>query len=262
MTLKKIVLLFVTGLLLFSLSACAQVNEELWINKDGSGKIHYDIGISEAILSMGGQDSNTLNGDELFKEKGVDNTNPYLKNAVTKQSSDSGMRHYTMDADVTDFSKLFNNSASEESGLTYSIEKLPNGNYKFQHIIDLDKMNKQDTESNTDQYDMSGIMAGVMADRYWTVTLHSDQIVSTNGNWDKDNKVVVWKIPMSQMMTGKGQIEMTTEYRTGLPLWLIAGIGIAVIILLVAAAVVVSLVTKNRKAEIQTPIVPPTDPEI
>ena len=47
----KIIYAFI-GTLILSLSGCIDVKQDIWINKDGSGKFIFDVGISKQMKAM------------------------------------------------------------------------------------------------------------------------------------------------------------------------------------------------------------------
>ncbi len=258
MKVKKVLLCLALGAMLLLLSGCFQATEEYWVNTDGSGKMHFEIGVSEALLNMG--ESNPVDGNQLFTEQGIDNQNPYLKNVKTSENSNNGIHYYIIDADVTDFSKVFENST--QSGFQVQIDKLPNGNYLFKRTMDLATMNVgQEASMNPEGMDLSSLVTAMFADKYWTIRLHADNVVNMNGTQDKEKKLIEWKVPMSQMFGGKDTIEMTAEIQTGLPFLtylLIGGGGLLVI----AAVVIGVLLVKRSRAKNQAPPPPPANVDL
>ncbi len=258
MKLNKVFLFLVMGAMLLLLTGCFQVTEEYWVNTDGSGKMHFELGVSEALLSMG--DSNPIDGSQLFTEEGLDAQNPYLKNVKTSENSNNGMHYYVIDADITDFSKVFE-SATAESGFQIQVEKLANGNYQFKRTMDLATMNAgQDASLGLgDDADMTNMVAAMFSDKYWIVRLHVDNVVNTNGTLDKENKLVEWKVPFSQVIGGKDTIEMTAEISMGSPVLLYVAVGVGILLLI--AVVVGVLLVKRARARNQAPPPPPENIE-
>ncbi len=252
---KKALLFLVMGAMLLLLTGCFQVTEEYWVNADGSGKMHFEIGVSEALLSMG--ESNPIDGSQIFSDEGLDAQNPYLKNIKTSENSNNGMHYYVMDADITDFNRVFESSSAQESGFQAKVEKLANGNYLFKRTMDLATLNAgQDASLGlTDGTDMTNMVAAMFSDKFWIVRLHVDNVVNTNGTLDKENKLVEWKVPFSQVIGGKDTIEMTAEISMGSPILLYVAIGVG-ILLLVAVVVGVLLVRRSRARN----LVPPPPP--
>ncbi len=259
MKINKALLFLVIGAMLLLLTGCFQVTEEYWVNADGSGKMHFEIGVSEALLSMG--ESNPIDGSQIFSDEGLDAQNPYLKNIKTSENSNNGMHYYVIDADITDFSRVFENSSSQNSGFQARVEKLSNGNYLFKRTMDLATLNAgQDASLGlSDGTDMSNMVAAMFSDKYWIVRLHTDNVVNTNGTLDKENKLVEWKVPFSQVIGGKDTIEMTAEISMGSPVLLYVAIGVG--ILLLVAVVVGVLLVKRSRARNQVPPPPPANVE-
>ncbi len=257
MKLNKALLFLVLGAMLLLLSGCFQVTEEYWVNADGSGKMHFELGVSEALLAMG--ENSSVDGSQLFTEQGLDAQNPYLKNVKTSESSDNGMRTYIIDADVTDFSKVFE-TGSEPSGFQVQVEKLDNGNYLFKRTMDLATLNAgQDASLNAEGTDMTGLVAAMFSDKYWVIRLHVNNVVNTNGTLDKEKQLVEWKIPLSQVISGKDTIEMTAEVSMGSPILQYVLIGVGVLLLI--GVVVGVLLVRRSRAKNQPPPPPPASVE-
>lgn len=67
-TLKNIAIIAILGIILFTLTGCANVNYDIKLNKDGSGDIAYVIGYDKSFLSSIGVETSSLENDNSFDE--------------------------------------------------------------------------------------------------------------------------------------------------------------------------------------------------
>jgi hypothetical protein len=249
------------------LAGCFQVDEELWVNPNNSGKLHFEVGISEALLSMSAQSSNSessfpTDAQTLFNEQGIESKNPNIKNVKTNTISEDGMQKYIIDADIIDISKAFQeNSGDTKSGnFTINFEKQPNGHFIFKQTVGSSISTGTSTTDNNSQI-TQGLLATALADKYWTVKVHLPNMVSTNGQWDKDSKTVTWKIPMTQLVGDKVKpVEMIAEYQpSGLNTWLIIAL-VGGIFILIGGITIAFLLFRHPKKPQKLPQV--SEPEI
>ena len=253
MKVNKVLLFLVLGAMLLLLYGCFQLTEEYWVNEDGTGKLHFEIGMSQAVLDMAKENDASVDTSQIFSDESFGASNPYLKNVTKSEKSDDSMHYYLIDADVTDFSNAFKDDT--QSCFKVQVEKLANGNYSFKRIMDLSALTASQGYSLQDiDADMTGLMAAMFGDKYWIVRLHSENVVSTNGTWDKDKKLIEWKMPFSDLFSGKETIEMTAEINTGRPpsLYLLIGGGVLLLVIVVAP-----LLIKRVRAKNQPPPPPP-----
>ena len=266
---KKLSLAIVLFVSLF-FAGCFEILEEVWINNDGSGRIKIDIGISEAMMSMGTSDSSANTFADLDKDfqktKEEVEKNPKIKRVDFKQYSDGGMKHFAFDVEVrdlsalNDFQKIVYSSekkdtakeASAEQGMPLENSELTiekqNGKIVFVRRIG-QKPATEDTSTSAEGdsagkafEDMGKAMAGAMFGNFsYTVRLHADNISSTNGKLDDQKKTVEWKIPLGELMTGKHR-ELRAEIVPAggnMVMWIVAA--------LVILGVVVGVVTMMRR---------------
>jgi len=67
-TLKSIAITTILGIILFTLTGCANVNYDIKLNKDGSGDISYVIGYDKSFLASIGVETSSLENDNSFDE--------------------------------------------------------------------------------------------------------------------------------------------------------------------------------------------------
>lgn len=67
-TLKNIAIIAILGIILLTLTGCANVNYDIKLNKDGSGDIAYVIGYDKSFLASIGVETSSLENDNSFEE--------------------------------------------------------------------------------------------------------------------------------------------------------------------------------------------------
>lgn len=67
-TLKNVAIIAILGIILFTLTGCANVNYDIKLNKDGSGDIAYVIGYDKSFLASIGVETSSLENDSSFSE--------------------------------------------------------------------------------------------------------------------------------------------------------------------------------------------------
>lgn len=66
--LKNIAIIAILGIILLTLTGCANVNYDIKLNKDGSGDIAYVIGYDKSFLASIGVETSSLENDNSFEE--------------------------------------------------------------------------------------------------------------------------------------------------------------------------------------------------
>ena len=67
-TLKNVAIIAILGIILFTLTGCANVDYDIKLNKDGSGDIAYVIGYDKSFLASIGVETSSLENDNSFSE--------------------------------------------------------------------------------------------------------------------------------------------------------------------------------------------------
>lgn len=67
-TLKTIALMLMVGIILLTLTGCANVNFDIKLNADGSGEVSYVMGYDKSFLTSMGVTTSSLENDDSFKE--------------------------------------------------------------------------------------------------------------------------------------------------------------------------------------------------
>ena len=247
----------IAALALFALllGGCINIQQEYWLYENGSAKVSMDIGMSQALLSMGaasGSDT-TTNPFETLKTK-FNASNPNIKNVQVREYTDKDLQHFAVTFEVPDFEKFLANETSQDSEFNITLTHSPDSSVLFKQVTQLN------AGSETSGLDL-GSMGEVFKDMYWTVTVHVPQVMSTNGQ-KMDNSTVQWKIPMADVFTGKAPSELTMVYQpkgsigggifggsgnSNIVIWLV---GAIVLLVIAGGAAYYFLVYRKRPAAV------------
>ena len=234
--------LMLTALLL---SGCFNMTQEYTFEKDGSGKAMMDVGMSEGLIAMAQSSDDTM--FDLAEIQIAWSDNPYASNIqVNEASMDDGYRHVTVSADVSDMAGFLQTWQQGDDGLmAITIETLDNGNVRYHQVIDLAT---NTSSSGNDEFGQmgAGMMADAMKDQFWTLRLHTPNMVDTNGEWDSKTKTVEWRIPIARLMNDKVEISAEFSLGSGLPTWLLIVTGIAILFLFIAASIVIVILLRHK----------------
>ena len=242
----KKVLVLATVLILNSLllSGCFNMTQEFTFEKGGSGKALMDVGMSEGLIAMAQASDDTT--FDLAEIQNAWSDNPYASNIqVNESSTDDGFRHVTVSADVSDMAGFLQTWNQDDEGrMAITIENLENGNVRYHQVIDLVTETNDSSDNEFGQLG-AGMMADAFKDQFWTLRLHTPNIVDTNGEWDPKTKTIEWRIPFARLMNDK--VEINAEFSLGsrFPAWLLIIGGIAILFLLVAAGIVVFVLLRH-----------------
>ena len=234
--------LMLTALLL---SGCFNMTQEYTFEKDGSGKAMMDVGMSEGLIAMAQSSDDTM--FDLAEIQIAWSDNPYASNIqVNEASMDDGYRHVTVSADVSDMAGFLQTWQQGDDGLmAITIETLDNGNVRYHQVIDLAT---NTSSSGNDEFGQmgAGMMADAMKDQFWTLRLHTPNMVDTNGEWDSKTKTVEWRIPIARLMNDKVEISAEFSLGSGFPTWLLIVTGIAILFLFIAASIVIVILLRHK----------------
>ena len=246
------------SLLLLALAGtgCFSMTQEIWINPDGTGRILFDVGFSDELLSMAkgsGEDPAASLRTDMEKTKKEMAADPTVSSVETSERSEGGMRHFVMDVHLRQMSGMKSmkglGGPHGETARTNDIrvEELPNGNllfagrYEVPQNTQLDELTREGDDPSRDAM-TRGMMGAFFADKYFTVRLHAPRIVSANGTLDAERRTVEWKTPVVQVIApGAALPDMRAEIDLGRRRWVWVAAAVAGVLLLLGGAAFVIL---------------------
>ncbi len=235
---NKFVFIFLLGTSLF-LSACWEMEQEVWIHKDGSGRFRMVVGVSKGIANLMAK-----NKEGLFPFSQIEDplkNDPNVKKITTSQFEKNEYKYFSLDLDIYDVSKteelqdrIFQSMKTNEELSKYfngklDVKELKNGNISFTYILN---PGKKAPPPDNSPFSAAKMAQAMYNNRYFSFTLHAPDIVFTNGKSNSENTTTTWKIPIADLVSG-GEQKLKTIFSMPFPyFWIIV---VNVVILLVIA---------------------------
>lgn len=249
MKIRRVLIIAGLMLMVFVLSGCLNITQEVWVNPDGSGKIKIDMGLGEVFFQMGGDEaSNPLT--EMKTDFEAQSGTKNLK--VSEYTDDKAqMRHLVIEFETDNIQQYLLNNASQSSmGAPMTLEKLANGNYLLKQTISNPDPSSAGGEVDQQTKDM---MVEYFKDMYWKIIVHVPSVISTTGS--QSGQTVEWKVPMADLFLENKVVDVSLEYSltpapsTGWVLYVVIG---AVVVVL--AIIVIVLLSRRKKQPAPPPI--------
>lgn len=232
--------------LVWGLTGCVNVAQEIELNPDLSGKLTFDIAVSETVDTVAAQQVKDLIAlfDTMSKLdiKETSLTNTFTTDEYTRD----GNKHYvyTLGTNNLQVYLAVLQTSLSKAGIAMSIEKLDNRNLLFKQTID---MSKADTIAIPKL-----LLDPTLKGYEWTLRMKVPNVVQTNGAYDAATETVTWRVPMAEIY-GNQVIEMTVEFKQPFKMEYLYLIGGALLALLVAVVVVLVL-RRKKKASLEPPL--------
>ncbi len=198
------------------LTGCFDVLEEVWIEPDGSGRAHIELGMPAALMHLA-KAASSAQGVSLSSEAKAAaerlRKEPDVVRVRFEEKEEGGQYRAVYEVEVRDVTKLpelLRRGAGPQKleGFRFEISRLDNGNFQF-----VQKMGRFDP----------GIQAAnaVLGERTVTVRVHGRRIVGTNGRLNEKADTAEWKLSVPDLASGA---ELKAEVQAGAPVWVWAGV--------------------------------------
>lgn len=238
----RILKICLTLILSLVLTGCFHFSEDIWVGSDASGRIKFDVAVTEKLvgsiesLSKYGNEAENADVSEpkplvnLEAIKQNLETNSYIKKLKIQEYSDAGLRHYMVDARVKDFHQLpeveqiilssFNdNNEVEQETPSPSFAFIGNDpkNMVFEQNLNtqVDKVATK-TELKQSNKATDAIMGTffnlLFSEEYNYITLHAAHIDDANGLINDEETLVKWSIPLNKL-SSTGTLKAEFSYR-------------------------------------------------
>jgi len=241
---RKLFLVLVLSLLI---AGCINYEENVELNKDGSGKMTMHYSIAQQLYSMMqmGQDSGEKKDEMPFKFKESEIRADLAAPGVTvdkiESKAEGDQQHFFVNVS---FKKITDLNQTKSFSKMKFVWKEEDKKIVFQQILEGEKKN---AESNPMGDQMASAMLG-NAKFVFKIQLPGKALPApdTNGAIQPDGKTVVWEYPLLE--ASKGQT-MTAKFESGgfsLPVSLpvIAAIGGGLLISIVALFIIIKMARK------------------
>jgi hypothetical protein len=191
-------------LLSISLFSCIEYKEKMKLNDDGSGEISFAIGLSEEILSMGGNNKQFDDFNEEKIKREYEN-----KKGITfvgsKSYAKDGNRWIEISLKFDSLEDLEKASDSTSTGMIGKITLTQNENGSWVFTRKISKSNSSEKEASDTV--SNGMMKMMFSQYKWQyeLTLPS-KIINTNAkeeDVDTDKNIVKWVYSLASLSTDK-----------------------------------------------------------
>lgn len=231
------------GLLALGLTGCVDVAQTVEINPDSSGKLSFDISVSETLDAVGAEQVKTILA-LLDTLSNLDIPDTALDNTFTRDEYvKAGNKHYVYQLETNNLQAFLAalQPSLSKAGVTMQIDKLDNRNLLFKQTIG---MAKSDTLPLPKE-----LLGSALKGYNWTLLVKVRDVVQTNGQYDQAAQTVTWTMPIADVYAQQA-IVMTVEYKQPFNWTLIYILGGALAALL-AAVIVVMILRKKKKASLE-----------
>lgn len=240
-TLKNVAIIAILGIILFTLTGCANVNYDIKLNKDGSGDIAYVIGYDKSFLASIGVETSSLENDNSFSEMEEQaKQNGYT---IEKYEDDNtygfkATKHANNIQEEFDLNDEAGSNNAETSKIMYE-KTLLKTRYYQDSKVDLTDILSDNEEAAMLKAVMSQMKVSYRITLPFRVGSNNATIVS------EDGKTIEWTLKVGEVNEIK--FEASQDYG------MYALLGLAVVLVIVAV-VSVFLFKKAKKTEKVKPV--------
>lgn len=234
-TLKTVILVAFSCMLLFVLTGCANVNYEIKLEKDGSGDVSYIMGYDKSFLKSMNVSTQDLGSDDAFDEMKQEATEDGYTVEVYEDDNTYGFKAYKHVNNIQDEFKIDEgeSESNPEDGIKYS-KTLFKTKYSQEANVDLKDVAGDDTDSFT-----TAIMNQMKISYKIVLPFKAGDNNATNVS--EDGKTLEWTLKAGQ----SNEIKFVAEQDD---YTVVAIAGIAIVLVIIVVGVVVSS-KKNAKKE-------------
>ena len=194
---RRLIQIFLGILVLFLLSGCVHLQQDLIVNEDGSGLLHFAMGVeTENYEAVQEQIPEGMALESLLSTLMSDDL---VTDVITDHYESQGYTWDTVDLVVSDFAAFF--ATDRRIGMAVVTVDERDGAYAFEQVLDLGNTNL--TIPGVNLMDLSGA-------RY-TVTLATPQIVDTNGD-QPEAGTATWEVTVPELLQGGETIILQADY--------------------------------------------------
>ncbi|BBM84310.1 hypothetical protein [Candidatus Uabimicrobium amorphum] len=230
---KKFCLLL-ASIVLFS--GCIEVEQEIWIHADGSGRVRIAFGVSSSMYKMMNFKSDEDRQKEIKENVELLEKNPNVAKAEIKEYEKKDLWFYDVDVHINDLrntkqlqedlQKIFSSKGKRKGrDAKIAVEKLDNGNYLFMYKFKLKEEEETQYAKSVNQF---------FKDKHFLFRLHAPHIVATNGYRNKEQNMAEWRFDMVDVIEQKGEFlpQLRAEI-AGPKIWLWITVGILIILAII-----------------------------
>lgn len=249
---RVIALLIAAALLL---SACVDMNTDIWVNPDHSGKFSLDLGLSGTLVDMVNNQGGMTPDKSLAQMAATLAANPGVANVNTRVYQSGDMRHSVIEFEAPAMPALNLNSLSAAGALQVRVTEIAVGEFTLQIQIE-----EQSLISGMVSQLPQGIsltdpsIQAALIGRNFTVRAHVPEVMATNGTVNPADQTVQWQVPIGQILAGDADLNFFVTYKLEPkavppnPLYLV-GAGLLALLFVLLGAFLLVRHARNRRAQ-------------
>ena len=228
------------SLLILSIACagCLELTQEVWVNRDGSGRMRLDIALPQELLEMAAETDGVNPLAESMAEYERLKAHPEeisnLRSVDHSEYVEGEFHHFVIELEVDDVTALPETMAQLQKRTAANAEQAEKADeLASQHEMRLERIGRdrmifvqtlvddsQATDastSGTEEMDAAGkaFLASMFAGKHFTVRLHAPKVTATNGVMDETAGTTEWKIPLTELMAQEGLQELRAEIELG-----------------------------------------------
>jgi hypothetical protein len=195
----------VLPVLSLALTGCFELKEEIWFNKDGTGRLTVSVGMDQKMHDERSDAKKKKDEEKTKKQKEAIEKNPNVTKCEISTKSENGMYYETTDISLKDVSKLPETLKEFQQGLEASedvltVKKLDDGNYEFFQTFGKKKPPEKEPTPEEKKIgdDITAKLAKELGDHKLTVVVHGEGFGATNGT--AAEKSVTWAYKLADLM--------------------------------------------------------------
>jgi len=231
------------GALLLTLTGCIDVKQDIWINKDGSGKFVFDVGLSKQFKAMmdlqkgfgeleeledGEEDDNGLNEIPFSEspEKVIEDLkkNKFVTEAEFEEAVDAKYDRTIYTIQLSDITKIKDVLSSSSLGAAarelggdnnleenndFELKKTDSGTYELSVSL---KGNEEDKPEDPQEAEFAATMMKQMfGDAGMTLRVNAPAVTH---NGKEEDASIVWTMLLADLAAG-GNLEAKGEFKPG-----------------------------------------------
>ncbi len=207
---SRTALAVVLPVLSLALTGCFELEEEIWFNKDGTGRLKVTMGIDEKMQKDQTPENKKKDEDKTQERKKAIEANANVTKCEVTTKTEKGMYFETTEVWFKDVSKLpetldnFKQGGKKDEDVL-TIKKLEDGSYEFFQTFGKKTKPADQPEPSPEekkmQDDMTAQFAKQMGDHKLTVVVHGASFGATNGK--AEGTTATWAVKLADAMSDK-----------------------------------------------------------
>ncbi|QRN82107.1 hypothetical protein JR338_06540 [Chloroflexota bacterium] len=194
---RRLFQLLIGLLILFLLSGCVNLRQDMLVNQDGSALLHFALGVeTESYEAFQEQIPDGMSLESLLATLMSDEL---VTEVTTDHYEDEGYTWDTVDLAVSDFAALL--QTDRRIGMAVLAVDETDEGYYFSQVLDLQNTNLA----------IPGVNLMDLTGARYTVTLETPQILNTNGD-QPEAGTAIWDVTVTDLLQGGDTIILTADY--------------------------------------------------